>query len=230
MITCILNSHFRGLTLKFLRSVVRLSRKVFIFANQSELFMPLEFRPKFEKIVELLLYLAHKKKGADKYQAVKFFYLADKLHLERFGRPITFENYYALPYGPVASEAKDLLEGNGYVMRQAGIKELPFEIEYRDRSGPDNAKLLLLGSPKRDVDFDVFSKSDIKVFDEILERYGDCDFDELYTITHAHNAYIKAWKNRGASRRSLMSYSDMIESDENRERILRDIGPVSARM
>ena len=41
--------------------------------------MPLKFHPKFDKIVELLLYLAHKRPDADKYQAVKFFYLADLL-------------------------------------------------------------------------------------------------------------------------------------------------------
>jgi Protein of unknown function (DUF4065) len=63
--------------------------------------MALKFRPKTEKIVELMLYLAHKRPDADKYQAVKFFYLADREHLIRYGRPITFENYYAMEYGPV---------------------------------------------------------------------------------------------------------------------------------
>ena len=45
--------------------------------------MPLTFRPKIDKIIEALLYLAHKRPGADKYQAVKFFYLADRDHLSK---------------------------------------------------------------------------------------------------------------------------------------------------
>src|SRR5882672_10637583 len=91
--------------------------------------MPLEFKPKYDKIVELLLYLAHKRPGADKYQAVKFFYLADREHIRRYGRPITFDNYYALSYGPVASTALDLLNGASPAMLGANENTLPFKIE-----------------------------------------------------------------------------------------------------
>ncbi len=91
--------------------------------------MQFEFRPKLDKIVELLLYLAHLRPNADKYQAAKFFYLADKEHLSRYGRPITSEAYFALPYGPVASNAMDFLEGDEIVMKSAGIDALPFAVE-----------------------------------------------------------------------------------------------------
>ncbi len=85
--------------------------------------MALKFRPKIGKIVELLLYLAHKRPGADKYQAVKFLYLADKEHFSRYGRPITFEDYYALWYGPVASNALDLLNQKRWAFERAHIEE-----------------------------------------------------------------------------------------------------------
>src|SRR5436190_7723614 len=91
--------------------------------------MPLEFKPKYDKIVELLLYLAHKRPDADKYQAVKFFYLADREHINRYGRPISFEKYYAMSYGPVASTVLDLLNGNLGPAKSAGINELPFTVE-----------------------------------------------------------------------------------------------------
>ena len=89
--------------------------------------MPLKFHPKLPKIVELLLYLAHNRPGADKYQAVKFFYLADRLHLQKYGRPITNEDYFAFWYGPVASNALNLIQGDKWVMRSADLKKLPFE-------------------------------------------------------------------------------------------------------
>lgn len=190
--------------------------------------MPLEFRPKLDKIVELLLYLATVRPGSDKYQAVKFFYLADREHLNRYGRPITQEIYFALPYGPVASKAMDLLNGDAWVMKEAHIDELPFETEEAVRN---NKKTLVLKNPHRAVDFDLFSKSDIKIFDEIIANFGDKNFDELYELTHGHYAYKKAWRGRAqGSKRAEMSYEDMIESDENRSKILRDIGPVSANM
>jgi uncharacterized phage-associated protein len=190
--------------------------------------MPLEFRPKLDKIIETLLYLATVRPDADKYQAVKFLYLADREHLLRYGRPITYEVYYALPFGPVASTAMDLLNGSEMTMKRAGIESLPFNVENVQR--PGRAPLLYLREPLRDVDFDLFSKSDIRVFDEVLQKYGSMTFDELYQLTHDHYAYKKAWKNRGGANASPMSYEDMIESSDLRKQIVEDIGPVSARM
>lgn len=190
--------------------------------------MPLEFRPKLDKIVELLLYLATARPNADKYQAVKFLYLADREHLLRYGRPITYETYYALKFGPVASTAMDLLNGSEMVMQRAGIEALPFETESVPR--PGKSDLLYLRAPNRGVDFDIFSKSDIRVFDEILAKYGNMSFDDLYEVTHDHYAYKRAWGNRGGANASPMSYDDMIESPELRKQIVEDIGPVSAHM
>lgn len=189
--------------------------------------MPLEYKPNLNKIVELLLYLAHARPNSDKYQAVKFFYLADREHLNRYGRPITQEEYFALSYGPVASKALDLLEGDKWVMREAQIERLPFETEVaRAKNGKET---IYIRKPFREVDFDAFSKSDIKIFDEVLQKYGECSFDDLYNITHNHDAYKNAWQSRPQnSGRNRMKYEEMIESPELREKILRDFGPVSA--
>lgn len=191
--------------------------------------MPLEFRPKYDKIVELLLYLAHRKPGADKYQAVKFFYLADKAHLERYGRPITQERYVALDYGPVASTALDLLNGDKWTMRKVGITELPFETEKVTREG--KSEILVIKKPRRDVDFDLFSKSDLRVFDEILAEYGDRSFNDLYEITHSHTAYKRAWDSRPTGARAAgMLYEEMIESPERRKEIVEDLETVASFM
>lgn len=188
--------------------------------------MPVDFKPKLDKIVELLLYLAHARPGADKYQAVKFFYLADRAHINRHGRPITQEAYFALPYGPVASKAMDLLNGDTWTMRDAGIEELPFATETLQVAG---RPITYIRAPRRDVNFDLFSKSDIRVFDEILAEYGGKSFQELYQLTHGHFAYRRAWTNRkpGANR-SEMFYEDMIEDATKKEAFLEDIAPVAA--
>jgi len=46
----------------------------------------------------------------NKPKALKLVYFADRCHLRRFGRPITGDEHLAIPYGPVASGAKDLTE------------------------------------------------------------------------------------------------------------------------
>ena len=187
--------------------------------------MRLQYRPKLDKIVELLLYLAHKRPGADKYQAVKFLYLADRKHLNRHGRPITQEAYFALPYGPVASKAMDLLERDRWTLNEAGLDDLPFEVADDFRKG---RTLTVIGRPLRDVNFDLFSKSDLRVFDEVIAEYGDCTFDQLFEITHNHDAYKKAWgRRRPNSKRAEMYYDEMIESPELKRALLEDFGEVA---
>lgn len=182
----------------------------------------LEFTPRFDKIVELLLYLAHKKPNADHYQAVKFFYLADREHINKFGRPITFDVYYALQYGPVASKTLDLLHSNKDVLEEAGIAALPIELEQLD-------KIIVLRRPLRAVDYDLFSKSDLVVFDAVLEEFGDKSFSELFDLTHEHFAYQNAWRHK-SGRRSRMSYADMVEDSAKKAALIEDIAPVSAHM
>ena len=187
--------------------------------------MPLEFRPDYNKIVETRLYLAHKRPGADKYLVVKLFYLADREHLIRYGRPITRDKYVALTYGPIASNAMDLMERDSYVMRKANIDTLPFDIgEKQTKRGATQT----LGRPHREIDRDLFSRTELAVLDETIAAYGGLDFDGLYNLTHSHFAYNRAWNSRShGSHAADMRYDEMIEDDSARQRILEDIGPIA---
>lgn len=194
--------------------------------------MSLKFRPKLDKIVELLLYLAHKRPGADKYQAVKFFYLADREHFKRYGRPITFENYYALWYGPVAENALDLLNKKYWTLHRAGLKDLPFRTEIgkvTTKSGKET-ETTFIREPLREVKDDLFSKSDLEVFDEIIAKYGKASFEELFDLTHEHFAYVNAWKNRREGNHAQMFYDEMIDDEARRAEIIDDMSPVAVHM
>ncbi len=195
--------------------------------------MPLTFRPKIDKIVESLLYLAHKRPGADKYQAVKLFYLADRTHFERYGRPITFDNYYALWYGPVASTTLDLLNGASPLLFGAKEAVLPFKTEkgiVKAKSGKETETTFIRG-PSRDVNMDVFSKSDLEILDEIISKYKNASFDDLYNETHKHYAYKNAWENRRfGGERAEMYYDEMIDDLKRRESLVDDLLPVASKM
>lgn len=186
--------------------------------------MLLNFRPKPQKIVELMLYLAHRRPGADKYQAVKFFYLADREHLIRYGRPISFESYYAMSYGPVASTVLDLLNGDLRPIASTGIEALPFEVEIGKL--PNGKETTFIRKPLREVNYDLFSKSDLKVFDEIVDQYRDASFDELFAATHKHYAWKNAWNTRKQGARAEMFYEEMIEDKAQREALVEDIGSI----
>jgi hypothetical protein len=181
------------------------------------------FKPKLDKIVELLVYLAHTRPHADQYQAVKFFYLADREHFNRYGRPVTFETYYALDYGPVASNALDLIKGNSATLGAAGLDSLPIHLEKR-------ANIIILTRPLRPVNYDVFSRSDLAVFDEIIEQHGSKTFEELFRLTHSHHAYDFAWRNRRRGNRALMYYEDMLEDSARKAAIVSSLEPVAENM
>ncbi|HXW21049.1 MAG TPA: Panacea domain-containing protein [Roseiarcus sp.] len=193
-----------------------------------EAVMALRFRPKLDKIVELLLYLAHVRPGADKYQAVKFFYLADREHLNRYGRPITFENYYALSYGPVASKALDLLEDDARVLKEAGIDRLPFETEVGKL--PNGNDTVYLRKPLRQVNYELFSKSDLNIFDDVVRKYRNASFDDLFKLTHKHYAYTKAWSTRKQGNRAEMFYEEMIDDEKKRAALVEELLPVASHM
>jgi uncharacterized phage-associated protein len=197
-------------------------------ARRREATMPLEYQPKIEKIVELLLHLAHKRPDADKYQAVKFFYLADREHLIRYGRPISFEVYYAMSFGPVASTVLEFLNGDLSKAEKVGIDTLPFKIEIgKAKNGSDTT---YIRSPLREVNYDLFSKTDIKVFDEILAKYRDASFDDLFKATHEHFAWKNAWTKRRLGERAEMFYEEMIEDEKRRARLVEDFSSVASHM
>src|SRR5262249_13142313 len=72
--------------------------------------MGVDFPFGFEKALEAVVYLASKGiPDFDKYKVCKLLFLADKYHLVRYGRPITGDRYYAMPYGPAPTTLLTLL-------------------------------------------------------------------------------------------------------------------------
>jgi len=57
-----------------------------------------EFKP--SKFGSAVAYLAERKPGVTKKELCKLLFFADKLHLLRYGRPITGDRYFALEQGP----------------------------------------------------------------------------------------------------------------------------------
>ena len=70
----------------------------------------------YKKSVQALNILAFKNGGViNKMKAIKLIWLSDRLHLRKFGRTITGDDYYALPNGPVPSATRDILESSNFL-------------------------------------------------------------------------------------------------------------------
>lgn len=63
-----------------------------------------------------VLYILYKADGTlDKYRIYKALYFANKEHLNRYGRVITSDTFFALPFGPVPTKLADVFESMRHI-------------------------------------------------------------------------------------------------------------------
>ena len=153
------------------------------------------------RILEAFAYIAehapaHKK---NMYNVLKVFYLADKLHMERFGRFIFDERYSAMLKGPVPSTAYDLIKeikrGN----------ELPFSIP-----SPVALDSNHIVTAIRQADEDLFSGSDLLCIDEVIKLSESEDLGD--------QSHDDAWKNTGTNH--FMSTEAILSTLQNSNALL----------
>ncbi len=177
----------------------------------------IRFKPKIDKIIETILYLVHQPIEFDAYKIVKLVYLADKKHLNKYGRPITYDQMVAMENGPVASTTYDIIKQNKRLAGKVDFAQLPFALIKRgDRIYAEN--------PCRDVDRRILSVSDCRVLDGIVKEYGSMSFGKLFDLTHEHPAYKQAWDARNKSKASNpIRVEDMIDENADKESLVEEL-------
>lgn len=119
------------------------------------------FRFQPDKALEAILYVVSKA-HTDKYKTLKILYLADKLHLQRYGRFISGDYYHALKSGPTPMASYDLIQfaaGKKDRCQVDGVRE---SLKAGGLLNRNNLQVL------REPDLDVFSDSDIECLDEVI--------------------------------------------------------------
>lgn len=124
------------------------------------------FKYGLEPALNALAYLQHRIPRLTRLKAFKLLYLADRRHLELYGRPITGDGYAAMKNGPVPSHIYD------FVKKEAG----------------NGRSLPRLEEPN----LDDFSDSEQEVLDEIIKKYGHYTAAQLVRITH-DEVWKSAW-------------------------------------
>lgn len=128
------------------------------------------------------------------YDIVKTLFLADREHLNEWGRPVTFDNYFAMKHGPVPSLAYDFLKGNEFKLRKYEVSDLPWRAHPVDgKSGQKNFEII-------DEEFDVedsLSESDLEAIDHALSDVLRLGFSQVRRLTHEDPAYLEAWRDDG---------------------------------
>jgi len=160
----------------------------------------------YKKATQALNFLAEKKDGKiNKMKAIKLIYLADRLHLRKYGRPIIGDVYWAMKLGPVGSRAKRTAE--------LDVPENLLSYAQKYIQPEDEKKQSLVSL--RSTDTDLFSKTDIECLESVYSAFGDKDQFELAELSHQYPEWVKHAKElRSGKKRVLMDYEDFFSNAE----------------
>jgi hypothetical protein len=177
-------------------------------------------QPNKKKILEAILFLIEKaeesRQSITQYEIVKSIFVADLFHLKKFGRPISFDNYSALPFGPVPSEAYDMLKPSYHTNDLDESEWPPWDRSPSPVGGP---KAFRFHNLKRPPNKRKLSQSDMNELVEALGLVKQLGFSGVRDWTHLHRAYKSAWDSRGDRRSHPMDYMLLVEGGD-RELVL----------
>lgn len=164
----------------------------------------------YQKATQALNFLAQKKDGRiNKMKAIKLIYLADRLHLRKYGRPIVGDIYWAMKLGPVGQRTKRVAELTGI-----SGDALAYAKKYIK---PGDEKKQSLVSVKA-TDLNIFSKTDLECLEMVYETFADKDQFELAELTHHYPEWLKHKKELKAGKaRVAMNYDDFFADTERKD-------------
>ena len=139
-----------------------------------------------EKTAQLCCYLIEQCGNDGKItrlKALKLLYLIDRETFARYGFFITGDRYCSMQHGPVLSETYNLIKSNGDETIWAEMIETD-SINIRQ---------------KKDTNFDLLSKAEFEVINDIIGDYGSFSAFDLVNTTHG----FPEWKDPTIGKRSI---------------------------
>lgn len=172
----------------------------------------MSFHISYDKAIEAIVWLAEKRPGIDIYHIAKILFYADKLHLNKYGRPIIGDTYIKMPYGPAPSAVLDLIKKNDYTLTPHQIGKISEAITVEKEERYPSI------SPLRSPDLSYFSNTDIACLQESFDENIDLPFDDLVKSTHTEKCYIEASDGRPIDQK-LMVDDDNTDCEDIRSYI-----------
>jgi hypothetical protein len=183
-----------------------------VFASDPKAALP-RLQPSVPRIIESILFVIGKAieggRPATKYDIAKAIFIADWWHLQEFGRPITYDNYAALPDGPVPSLTLSILEPD-FNWRTIGMTGPLWETRRAPKFGK---KAIQYINPRRSADLDRLSETDIDQLEKALKAVQKMGFFGTRDFTHDIPAYKSAWEKRGTANARPMDYRDLAHDE-----------------
>lgn len=165
------------------------------------------FHPLMARIVA---YLAGD--GMDYIKLLKLAYLADRESLNRHNTPLTFDDYQALPRGPVPDDIYHVLEGKQHHLPGwRGVIDVV-------GSKPD---LFVRSLIKKEEAASYLSEATVKILDQILKLHKNKSPEQLVEYTHK---YCPEWdKVKRRDHRRKIHYQDVLLALHKKPDVAKEI-------
>lgn len=170
----------------------------------------------FKKVTQALNWLAKKEGGKiNKMKAIKLVWMADRLHLRKYGRPITKDDYIAMKFGPVGSITRNITDE---AVPYLSDEQLGYSKKFIEKISDNFFESI------NDVDTDVFSESDIESLEQVYNDFGHYNQFELADLTHEFPEWkkFKPELESGAINQAPMSYNDFFDDPADVSPILKE--------
>jgi uncharacterized phage-associated protein len=164
---------------------------------------PFAFDP--DKAIEAVLFVLPHIRQPSLHSVSKVLYQADRLHLARYGRPITGDHYVAMKHGPVPSATYDALK----TLRGDAQTPVALPEGAEDALAVENGYVVRARRPAR---LEFLSASERECLAQAAAVYGSKSFGEL--TQESHDA---AW--HAASENDVIELEHFILTLENRDEL-----------
>lgn len=173
-----------------------------------------------EKIGNMLIYLADKiDKPLYKTKALKLLYIIDEIAIKETGVPVTWLDYKAWKFGPVAEDIYNDVE---HIENSTLNNFIVVEKEISTFSEENDTKII---KPKKLFDNSKFNNYEMKLIDKVIKKYGKLTAKKLVNLLHKegslwHKEVSKlelSFRLHNGKSNHVLELSNLLENDETKQ-------------
>lgn len=136
-----------------------------------------------KKLKAIILYFSVNTKFLGKVKLMKLIYFLDFMHLKKYGRPITFDNYVNLEHGPIPSTIKNLIDYLDEDYENSSLNDI-IKIQKLGRPSGKTMTKFIPSRDFRDADKKILSESEFEILEKVAKKFKDSTSDQIEEASH----------------------------------------------
>jgi uncharacterized phage-associated protein len=166
---------------------------------------------KWVQVMNLFAHLEkkHTNKSIDKLKMLKLVWVADRLHLRKYWKPIVWDTYFAMEMWPVASGIKYIFDLDKEAINEENIVYIKRYLK------KFSYKLIA----EKEVDYSLLSDSNVEIIEKAYLEFWNNNSSKLINITHKYPEWKKHEQDVNNWKIVPMSYLDFFENTPAQDQI-----------